>query len=171
MKYTLLTFKERMLNLKSEERLLRVTLHEVPEDDDALDVPVVEGIVVGPVAVALDDLLVHVTAAPPLAVEPVLAVHESGVGDALHVAVHVSDDLPEVDHLDVVVVPVTGDGGVVRAEAKVIWARRGEGDGAIIETVEINDVHWRVGHGVVTPGTGQSIILEMVNLTSLLFGG
>ena len=109
-----------------------MTLHEVPEDDDALDVPVVEGIVVGPVAVALDDLLVHVTAAPPLAVKPVLAVHESGVGDALHVAVHVSEDLPEVDHLDVVVVPVTGDGGVVRAEAKVTGPRRGVGDGAII---------------------------------------
>ena len=131
-KYTLLTFEERLLYLKSDERLLRVTLHEVPEDDDALDVPVAEGIVVGPVTIALDHLLVHVTAAPPLAVKPVLAVHEGGVGDALHVAVHVSDDLPEVDHLDVVVVPVTGDGGIVRAGAKVIRARRGVGDGAII---------------------------------------
>ena len=116
-------------------------------------------------------LFALITASPCLTGPAVDPVHVSGVGLALQPAVHVAEDLGEVDHLDVVVVPVTGDGGVVRAGAEVIWARRGEGDGAIIETVEINDVHWRVGHGVVTPGTGQSIILEMVNLTSLLFGG
>ena len=36
--------------------ILRVTLHEVPEDVDALDVPVVEGIVVTVFSMALNHL-------------------------------------------------------------------------------------------------------------------
>ena len=109
-----------------------MTLHEVPENDDALDVSVTEGIVVGPVTIALDHLLLHVTPRPTLAAEPVHAVHVGGVGETLHVTVHMTEDRREVDHLDVVVVSVTGDGGIVRPRAKVTRTRRGEGDGAII---------------------------------------
>ena len=112
--------------------LLRVSLHEVPEYGDALYVPVMEGVVVCPVAVALDHLLVHVAASPELAVEAVQAVHVSVVGDTLHIAVHVAEHGSEVDHLDVVIISVTGDGGVVRAGPQVAWPSWGEGDGAVI---------------------------------------
>ena len=72
-----------------------MALHEVPEYDDPLNVSVMKGVVVGPVPRTLDHLLAPVTAAPQLAVEPVVVVHVGGVRRALRLAVHVLNDLRE----------------------------------------------------------------------------
>ena len=86
-----------------------MTLHEVPENDDSLNVSVMEGIVVGPVPVALDDLLAQVTAAPQMAVEPMVSVHVGGVGLRVEVAVHVHEDLAE-ERIHYIVLGLLGRG-------------------------------------------------------------
>ena len=79
-----------------------------------------------------------------------MSVHVGGVGLALRLAVHVLNDLGEMDHLGVIVVAILGNGGVVRAFAEVSRTLGGERDGAIIEAVEVDDVDRRVRHGIVT---------------------
>ena len=125
--------------------------HKVPENLDPLDVPVVEGVVVSIVRVALDHLLAIVAPCPQLTHPPVTAVHVGGVLPGLGVTVHVLSDPSDVVHLDVVIPPVVGDHCVVRAGAKVGWQLRGEGDGVVIEAVEVNNADWGVGHWVETP--------------------
>ena len=125
--------------------------HKVPENLDPLDVPVVEGVVVSIVRVALDNLLAIVTACPQLTHPAVAAVHVGGVLPRLRVTVHVLSDPGDVVHLDVVIPPVIGDHCVVRAGAQVGWQLRGEGDGVVIEAMEVNNADWGVGHWVEPP--------------------
>ena len=109
-----------------------------------------KGIVVAPVTIAVHHLLALVTAAPQVAVEPMVSVHVSGVRKALWVAVHVLNDLGKMDHLDVIVEAVPGNGCVVRPFAEVARTIWGEWDGAVIEAVEVDDVDRRVRHRIVT---------------------
>ena len=125
--------------------------HEVPENLDPLDVPVVEGVVVTIVCVALDPLLAPVTVAPQLTHPAVTAVHVGGVLPGHGVAVHVLSDLGDVVHLDVVIPAVIGDHSVVGAGAQVGRQLRGEGDGVVIEAVEVDNADWGVRHGVEAP--------------------
>ena len=129
--------------------LLWVTLHEVPQYTDPLNVSVMEGVVVGPVTIALYHLLALVTPGPQLAVEPVVAVHVGGVREALGVTVHVLEDLVEMDHLDMIVVAIVSNGCVVGALPEVAGTLGGERDPPVIEAVEVDDVDRRVWHGIV----------------------
>ena len=95
-------------------------------------------------------LFALITASPCLTGPAVDPVHVSGVGLALQPAVHVAEDLGEVDHLDVVVPPVTGDHGVVRPGPEVARPVRGEGDGLVVQSVYVDDVERSVRHEVVT---------------------
>ena len=128
--------------------------HKVPENLDPLDVSVVEGVVVTIVSVALDHLLALVTSRPQPAHPAVAAIHVGGVLPGLRVTVHVLSDLGDVVHLDVVIPPVIGDHSIVRAGAQVGRQLRREGDGVVIEAVEVNDADRGVGHGVVAPEGG-----------------
>ena len=56
-----------------------MSFHEVPEDLDALDEPVTEGVSVAVLCIALDHLLASVAAAPEPADPGVAAVHVGGV--------------------------------------------------------------------------------------------
>ena len=128
-----------------------MVFHKVPENLDPLDVPVVEGVVVSIVGVALDHLLAIVTSRPQLTHPPMAPVHVGGVLLGLGVTVHVLSDPGDVVHLDMVIPPVVGDHGVVGAGAQVSRQLRGEGDGVVIEAVEVDNADWGVGHGVVAP--------------------
>ena len=103
--------------------------HKVPENLDPLDVPVVEGVVVSIVGVALDHLLAIVTSRPQLTHPPVTPVHVGGVLPGLGVTVHVLSDPGDVVHLDMVIPTAVGNHGVVEASAQVSQQLRGEGDG------------------------------------------
>ena len=119
--------------------------HKVPENLDPLDVPVVEGVVVAIVGVALDHLLVIVTTCPQLTHPPMTPVHVGGVLPGLRVTVHMLSDPGDVVHLDMVIPPIIGDHGVVGAGAQVSRQLRGEGDGVVIEAVEVNDADGGIG--------------------------
>ena len=146
-----------------------MSFHEVPHDLDALDVSVVEGIVMIVVSVTLNNLknkmsrpsskhctviaphlFAEVTASPGLTGPPMDAVHVCGIRLTLQVAVHRAEDVGEMDHLDVVVPPVARNHGVVRPRPEVIRTVGREGDRPVVEAVEVDDVYWRVRHGVVT---------------------
>ena len=145
-----------------------MSFHEVPHDLDALDVSVVEWIVMIVFTVTLNNLknkisiqfaqctvsglhlLAEVTASPGLTGPPMNIIHASGVRDALRVAVHVLKDLVKMDHLDVVVPPVASNHSVVRPGSEVIRTVRREGDRPVVEAVKVDDVYWGVRHGVVT---------------------
>ena len=64
---------------------------------------------------------------------------------------HVLHDAGEVVHLDVVIPSVISDHGVVRAGAQVGRQLGGEGDGVVLEAVEVDDAERGVGQGVVSP--------------------
>ena len=145
-----------------------VTFHEVPEDVDAFDVSVVEGIVLSVFTVTLNDLqtktnaaptcrwvflILHlfslVTASPRLTGPAMDAVHVSGVGLTLHVAVHGLEDVVEVDHLGVVVPSIGCLDCVVWPGPEVARPVRREGDGPVVQSVHVDDVERRVRHEVV----------------------
>ena len=137
--------------MKHNSVLFGMSLHEVPEDLDTVNVAGAERVVVAVVCVALDNLLAGVTAAPQLTHPAVRAIHVGGVLPRLRVTVHVLSDPGDVVHLDVVIPPVIGDHCVVRAGAQVGWQLRGEGDSVVIEAVEIDYADWGVGHWVEPP--------------------
>ena len=123
--------------------------HKVPENLNPLDVSVVEGVVVTIVSITLDHLLALVTPSPQLTHPAMAAIHVGWVLPGLWVTVHVLRDLGDVVHLDVVIPTIIGNHSVVRAGAQVGWQIWREGDGVVIEAVEVNDADRCVRHWVV----------------------
>ena len=98
----------------------------------------------------LPHLLAEVTASPGLTGPAMNPVHVCGIGLTLQVAVHGLEDVVEMDHLDVVIPAIASDHRVVRPGSEVIRTVRREGDRPVVEAVKVDDVYWRVRHGVVT---------------------
>ena len=126
-------------------------LHEVPENHDALNISIVEGVVMGPVSVTMNNFFAKIASIPHLTVESVHTIHVGGVFRALEIAVHVGQDVVEMPHLDVVEPTIVGNHCVVLPLTEVGVQLGRVGDGVVLEAMEVNDVDWSVGHGVVTP--------------------
>ena len=125
-----------------------MSIHEVPENLDPVNVPGAEGVVMTIVSIALDHLLPLVTPSPQLTHPAVHPVHVGGVFPGLRVAVHVGDDLSEVHHLDVVIPAITGLYCVMGTCSQVtsnLWRPR---NSVILQTVEVDNVHRSVWHGI-----------------------
>ena len=130
---------------------------EVPHDLERCDVRT-ERILVSPVASAVNHLS-PLTAVPPHLARPApLTVQAGGVAGADLVTVHGSQEVPEVGHLDGVVIPVIVHHSPVRSGAQVAREAGVVGDDCVLQAVEVDDADRPVRHEVKTSerGAGHS---------------
>ena len=90
-----------------------MSFHKVPKNRDALNVSVVEGIVMSPVPVAMNHFFTKITSIPPLTVESMNTIHMSGIVGAPQIAVHMVQNVIEMPHLDVVEPSVIGNNCII----------------------------------------------------------
>ena len=122
---------------------------EVPHDLKWLDVSI-ERILVSPVPSAVDHLCPPTAAPPDLALPAQLPVQAGGVAGAVSGAVHGSQEVPEVGHLDRVIIPVSVHHGSVRPRPEVAGLGGVVRDHGVVQTVEVDDADWLVWHQVET---------------------
>merc|ERR1711983_629060 len=112
--------------------------HEVPKNHNALNVSVVEGIVMSPVPITVNNFFTKITSIPPLTVESMNTIHMGGIVGAFKIAVHMVQDVIEMPHLDVVEPSIIGNNSIILTLTEVgvkLWR---VGDGMVLETMEVD---------------------------------
>lgn len=122
---------------------------EVPHDLKWLDVSI-ERVLVSPVSSAGNHLSPPTAAAPDLTLPAQLAVQAGGVAGADIGAVHGRQEVPEVGHLDRVIIAVSVDHSPVRSRPKVARLVGVVRDEGVLQTVEVDDADRTVRHEIKT---------------------
>ena len=128
-----------------------MTFHEVPKNDDPLNVSLMERVVMCPISIAMNNLLALVTSRPLNTVPPIAgAIHMCWIVLACHVAVHMSEDICQMIHLDVIVETIACNDCSIRPSSEIVRSSGRVGNGSVIETMHVNNADRMLWHGVVT---------------------